>query len=131
MRILLVDDQKEFRLLAKQHLKTKGHEVAAVASGQEALRVLPQEQFDAILLDEQMPGMTGTEILRQIRGKHPNLSRAPVIAMTGDNTEETKERLLQAGFDSVVGKPFSFELLDAIVCASAAGEIPAPEPAAA
>jgi len=121
MRILFADDQKDIRLLTKEQLETGGHSVVAVANGEAALRALREDApFDLILLDEEMPGMTGTEVLRAIRASEKKTSGHIVaIALTGYNTEQDEERLLKSGFDSVIGKPFRMEMLEAVVRASA------------
>ena len=127
MRILLADDQKEICLLAKQQLETCGHSVVAVGNGEDALYALRQQPFDVILLDEEMPGMSGIDVLRAIRGREKQFARLVVIALTGYNTEPDKERLLQAGFDAVLGKPFRLDLLEATLRTTAMG---GPSPAA-
>ena len=121
MRILLADDQQEICLLAKQQLETCGHSVVAVGNGEDALHALRQQSFDVILLDEEMPGMRGTDVLRAIRGGEKQFAHLVVIALTGYNTEPDKERLLQAGFDAVLGKPFRLDLLEATLRATAKG----------
>jgi len=131
MRILLADDQKEICLLAKQQLETCGHSVVAVGNGEDALHALRQQPFDVVLLDEEMPGMSGTDVLRAIRGQEKQLPHLAVIALTGYNTEPDKERLLQAGFDAVLGKPFRLDLLEATLLAAAMrGPSPAAQPVA-
>jgi two-component system, sensor histidine kinase and response regulator len=112
MRILFADDQEDIRLLTKQHLEKKGHRVTEVANGQEALRALRQQTFDLILLDQEMPGMTGSEVLRAIRSAQNTSAATKVFALTGYNTDDDKQRLLQAGFDAVIGKPFRLDALE-------------------
>jgi CheY-like chemotaxis protein len=116
MRILFADDQNDIRLLTKQQLEKRGHRVVAVANGVEALRAFQQQPFDAVLLDEQMPGMTGTEVVRAIREKQ----KEPVvaIALTGFTSDADTQRLLAAGFDSVLGKPFRIQMLDSVLQAA-------------
>ena len=128
MRILLADDQQEICLLAKQQLETCGHSVVAVGNGEDALHALRQRPFDVVLLDEEMPGMRGTDVLRAIRGGEKQFAHLVVIALTGYNTEPDKERLLQAGFDAVLGKPFRLDLLETTLRATAMG---GPSPAVA
>jgi two-component system, sensor histidine kinase and response regulator len=120
MRILFADDQKDIRLLTKVQLEKAGHNVVAVANGEAALRSLREDApFDLVLLDEEMPGMSGTEVLRAIRAAEKVSGHIVVIALTGYNTEEDEERLLNSGFDSVIGKPFRMETLGAVLRASA------------
>lgn len=115
MRILLADDQKEIRMLTQEHLENHGHVVVAVGNGEEALEALQRQSFDVILLDEEMPVMSGTQALRVIRGREQGHAHSMVIALTGYNTEPDRDRLLRAGFDSVIGKPFRLDALSAIL----------------
>jgi signal transduction histidine kinase/CheY-like chemotaxis protein len=115
MRILLADDQSEIRLLTTHQLERNGHHVVAVTNGQEALDALQREAFDVVLLDEDMPVMNGLEALRNIRDRQQSFAPMVVIALTGYNSEPDRERLLRAGFDSVIGKPFRLEALDALL----------------
>lgn len=117
MRILLADDQPEICLLGQQQLESRGHQVVTVANGNEALRVIAEQHFDVVLLDEEMPGMSGTEVLHKLRGPQEREGQCLVIALTGYNTEADKQRLLRAGFDMVLGKPFRFDLLEATLSA--------------
>jgi CheY-like chemotaxis protein len=101
MRILFADDQKDIRLLTKEQLENAGHNVVAVANGEAALRALREEApFDLILLDEEMPGMTGSEVLRAIRAGEKSSGHIVAIALTGYNTEQDEERLLK--FNSIL-----------------------------
>src|SRR5271169_3233087 len=115
MRILLADDQSEIRMLTTYQLERNGHQVVAVANGQEALDALQRESFDVILLDEDMPVMSGLQVLRAIREREKEFGPMVLIALTGYNSEPDRERLLRAGFDSVIGKPFRLDALDALL----------------
>lgn len=112
MRVLFADDQEEIRLLTTYQLERGGHHVVTVANGQKALEALQRETFDVILLDEQMPVMTGLDALKAIRKQEKQSGRAVVIALTGYNTDSDRVRLLNAGFDGVLGKPFSMKALE-------------------
>jgi len=115
MRILLADDQSEIRMLTTHQLERSGHHVVSVANGQEALDALEREPFDVVLLDEQMPVMSGLQALRAIRERQKNTEPIVVIALTGYNSKPDRERLIRAGFDSVIGKPFRLDALDALL----------------
>ena len=112
MHILFADDQKEIRQLAANQLQRDGHSVVAVSNGPEALFEFDRASFDVVLLDEQMPAMSGVDVLRAIRATERG-KRQIVIAVTGYNTEDDRRRLVHEGFDSVIGKPFRLDRLDA------------------
>lgn len=118
MRILLADDQEDIRLLAKQHLEKHGHSLVSVSNGEDVLLELRRQSFDLVLLDEEMPGMKGTEVLHAIRRAEKEFQALTVIALTGYNTESEEARLLQSGFDAVLGKPFRFEVLESAMQAA-------------
>lgn len=124
MRILLADDQEEIRMLTQQQLESHGHRVVAVGNGEEALRALRRQAFDIVLLDEEMPVMSGTQVLQAIRTEEMEHPPPVVIALTGYNTDSDRDRLLQAGFNSVIGKPFRLGTLDAILHISMGKEPP-------
>jgi len=115
MRILLADDQKEIRLLTTHQLERSGHYVVAVANGKEAVGALQHEAFDVVLMDEDMPVMSGLEALRAMRLREKESGHILIIALTGYNTEPDRARLLKAGFDFVIGKPFRLEALEALI----------------
>jgi CheY-like chemotaxis protein len=111
MRILLADDQNEIRLLTTHQLEQNGHSVVAVSNGEEALAEFERGPFDILLLDEHMPAKGGVEVLHAVRNRGHG-KRQIVIAVTGNNTEDDRMRLLREGFDSVIGKPFRLDRLD-------------------
>lgn len=120
LRVLLADDQEDIRTLTTHQLHRSGHDVVAVANGQAALEAARSGHFDVILLDEQMPVLTGVQVASAIRELQKNEEhRSVLIALTGNNTAEDKERLLAAGFDSAPGKPFRMESLAAFLHAPA------------
>jgi CheY-like chemotaxis protein len=80
--ILCVDDEEIPRTLRKLVLQKQGYEVVAVASGKEALELLATQRFDLVLTDQMMPGMIGTELMRQIKSAIPSM---PVVIISGVN----------------------------------------------
>lgn len=115
MRVLLADDQNEIRILTAHQLERNGHDVVAVANGQEALDALQRKSFDIVLLDEDMPVLTGLQTLKAIRERQKEFGPLIVIALTGYNSEPDRQRLLGAGFDSVIGKPFRLDTLETLL----------------
>jgi signal transduction histidine kinase/CheY-like chemotaxis protein len=110
VKILLVDDNPAILELNDILLERDGHEVTVAGSGAEALRILSKRVFDAVFLDEEMPGMSGVEVAKRIRAGEAPVDKRPIIfALTGNTTQEDRTRLLAAGFDACLGKPFRAE----------------------
>ncbi|UTW44798.1 response regulator transcription factor [bacterium SCSIO 12696] len=101
-KILLIDDDKDLTGLLATYLKANGFEADAVHSGAEALDTLgSNDDYDLIVLDIQMPGMTGLELLPQLRAR----ISTPVIMLTGRGEEVDRILGLEMGADDYLGKP--------------------------
>jgi CheY-like chemotaxis protein len=112
LRILVAEDTDENRELVSELLGKRGHSVVGVGDGRQALDALAKDQFDVVLMDEQMPGMGGLEATRAIRQKEKSTGKRQVIvALTGNVTEEDKQRRMEAGVDGFVPKPFEMNAL--------------------
>jgi DNA-binding NtrC family response regulator len=111
-RILLVDDEVAFTNSLSRLLLIRGYEVKAVNDGKEALRVLGEAPFDAVVLDLKMPGMDGITTLEEIQ--QLGLFTQTII-LTGHGTEETAEKAREMGAHDFLHKPFDLkELLASI-----------------
>jgi len=134
MRVLLADDHEDIRKLTTYQLERSGHLVTSVSNGKDALDRAQRDSFDVILLDEEMPGLTGVQVVGAIRKNSASPSSGPVlIALTGNSSPQDRDRLLAAGFDSVLGKPFHLETLTALLSDPSrippdASSIPLPQP---
>lgn len=129
LRILFADDQEDIRTLTAHQLKRSGHQVVSAKDGKDALKKIRSAAFDVILLDQEMPGMTGDQVARAIRkSESGKTTRAFLIASTGNSGPEDVRRLQEAGFDSVLSKPFQLEDLNAILSSSPAAPHPAKPP---
>jgi TMAO reductase system sensor TorS len=104
MRILLVEDNAINRTVAIEILKKLGCEVTTASNGKEAVEAVDREQFDAILMDLQMPGMDGFEATGAIRAKETS-RRIPIIAQTAHAFAEDRTKCLEAGMDEHISKP--------------------------
>jgi len=102
-RILVVDDEPQIRRIMRTTLTTAGYEVEEAKTGQEALTKLREYRPDLVLLDINMPGMSGLATCRELRAD-PNVA---IIMLTVLNTEAAKVEALDAGADDFVIKPFS------------------------
>lgn len=103
--VLLVDDEPDNLGVARKVLNHNGAEVHIASNGLEGLLVLEEITPTFILLDLSMPEMDGWEMLKVIRDKS-NFSMMPVIALTAHAMSGDKERVLEAGFDGYIAKPF-------------------------
>jgi len=105
-RILLAEDNAVNRTLAIRLLEKRGYTVAVAANGREALAALENEDFDAILIDVQMPEMDGFEATGKIRKKEKATGKhIPIIAMTAHALKGDEQRCIEAGMDGYVSKP--------------------------
>ncbi len=111
-RILLVDDETEFAEYTARRLRVRGAEVRVVEDGQSALAALDAEPFDVVILDLLMPGLSGVEVLVQIRRLHP---RSAVIVLSGHADEEAAANVLRLGAHSYLRKPCEFNELLATI----------------
>jgi len=103
LRILVVDDEPQIRRVMRSALTGQGYLVAEARSGEDALEKLREAPSDLVLLDVNLPGMSGLEACRALRAT----SDVPVIMLTVRNSERDKVEALDAGADDYVTKPFS------------------------
>jgi two-component system, OmpR family, KDP operon response regulator KdpE len=106
-RILVVDDEPGIRKVVRDGLERAGHEVETAVDGEEALGFLEEKDFDLVVTDLAMPKKGGLELVREIRRTSP----VPILALTVRHEEREKVRLLDAGADDYVTKPFGVEEL--------------------
>jgi DNA-binding NtrC family response regulator len=109
-RILIIDDDKHMRTACSRALSKAGHTVACAESGDEGLREIQSgaDSFDVVLLDQLMPGMSGMDVLDQIKAINPKL---PVIIITGFVTDDTAAEIIKRGARNCLPKPFNPEQL--------------------
>jgi len=108
-RILVADDEAALRRVVRDALERAGHEVETAADGEEALARFEGGAFDLVVADWNMPGVDGFELVRRIRKR----SRVPILILTVRSEERDKVRLLDAGADDYVTKPFGVAELTA------------------
>ena len=134
-RLLLVEDNDVNQIVIRGMLAKLGYQLKSVSSGETALALLEQEQFDLILLDCMMPEMDGFEVARRIRqyeqaqqadvaaaddatqGEYPSTDtgRVPIVAITANTMEGVQARCLAAGMDDFLAKPVQLERLETIL----------------
>lgn len=107
-KILVVDDESQIRRVMRTSLTSEGYFIDDAKSGEEAIDKLRHDRFDLVLLDVNMPRMSGLEACRQIRSS----SEVAIMMLTVRGAEADKVAALDAGADDYVTKPFSMpELL--------------------
>lgn len=115
LNVLVADDNPTNREVLGRILERAGHTVTRVADGDLALDAIEAGQFDIVLLDRNMPGLSGLETLQAIRLMTRGRERLPVAILSADVTVETKRECLEAGADSFVPKPVeAMRLLDEV-----------------
>jgi two-component system, OmpR family, response regulator RegX3 len=102
-RVLVVEDEESFSDALSYMLKKEGFEVAIATTGDDALEEFDRAGADLVLLDLMLPGLSGTEVCRQLRQR----STVPVIMLTAKDSEVDKVVGLELGADDYVTKPFS------------------------
>ncbi|MBC6991609.1 PAS domain-containing protein [Hymenobacter sp. BT491] len=128
MRVLLVEDHDVNRQLAQLVLANYDVQVDAVSDGPTALKLFAEKLYDIILMDIQMPGMSGLEVTAHMR-QHPDTVRAqtPIIALTANAFRADNEKYLAAGLDECLPKPFEeAELLRKMLALKRTDIVPMP-----
>ena len=112
MRVLLVDDEAEFVETLAQRLEVRDLDVATALGGEEALERLAEREIDVVVLDLQMPGVDGIQVLRRIKESWPLIE---VIMLTGHATVETAIQGMKLGaFDFLIKPTETEELLEKV-----------------
>ncbi|MCB1194586.1 Flp pilus assembly complex ATPase component TadA [bacterium] len=108
VRVLVVDDDENIRLIVRTALETKGYSVADAEDAEQALISLSNNTFDLLISDIQMPGMSGVELLQRVKRQYPSIG---IVLMTAFNESyDIKEALLD-GAEEFIEKPFDVDEL--------------------
>jgi DNA-binding response OmpR family regulator len=108
LRVLLVDDSRDYCTVMGMLLELSGIEVRAAHSGQAALAAADECRPHVVLLDISLPDLSGYEVCRRMRSR-PNIRSATIIALSGRDETEDRTRARAAGFDHYVLKPADLE----------------------
>lgn len=100
--VLVVDDEEQFLKVFSQRLQGRGMKVDTANTGEEALERAKKKDFDAIILDMAMPGMSGIETLKRIKNENPDLQ---IIMLTGQGTVEKSVEAMKLGAVDFLEKP--------------------------
>ena len=111
-RILVVDDEHLIRWSLEQNLKKQGYEVLTAGNGEEALRLVREEQPDLMLLDIQLPGITGLEVLEKVKEIDEDII---VIMVTAHGGLETAVNAMRLGAYDYINKPFNLDEMAIII----------------
>jgi two-component system alkaline phosphatase synthesis response regulator PhoP len=103
-RLLIVDDDSDLRMLLAGYFRRIGYEVEEEESGAAAIEPAATGNFDCLILDVSMPGMTGIDLLRRVRERGV---KTPAMFLTAHDTIDDKVAGFQAGADDYLGKPFN------------------------
>ena len=114
-RILVIDDEEVIRELMCEILERAGHETIGATTSQQALELIADHEIALVVSDIVMPGLTGLELLEEVRARRPSL---PVILVTGAGTYENLSQAVARGADGLVIKPFSHADLQNAVAAA-------------
>ncbi len=112
--ILLVEDNDLNMRLLRDILEARGHRVICASSVQDSRARIATGDFDLVLMDIQIDGGTGDEVLREMR-THRRLDRVPAIAVTAYAMSGDRERFLSLGFDEYVSKPIDTRAIGPLV----------------
>lgn len=111
-KLLVVDDEHLIRWSLEQNLKKQGYEVVTASSGEDALRLVREEQPDLVLLDMQLPGISGMDVLEKIKEHDDDII---VIMVTANNGLEIAVNSMRLGAFDYISKPFNLDELSIVV----------------
>ena len=109
-KVLVAEDNPTNRKVIQKILERAGHHCTLAKDGEDALDKIEKKEFDAIILDMNMPGMTGMDVARMYRLMRGNLTRAPIIMFSANVTTEAREESIEAGADEFLPKPIQVNL---------------------
>lgn len=106
--ILLVEDTEKIASFISRGLRANGYRVTHVSTGEDALALSRNANFDLVILDIGLPGIDGFEVIRQLRGTGFD---TPIIVLTARHSVDSTVASFEEGADDYIGKPFAFEEL--------------------
>lgn len=109
-RVLIVDDEEYIRDLIKEVLLAQGHEFELAPGGKEALEILRRKAIDLAIIDRNMPGMSGIEVVQLIR-QNPKTKGLKILMCTGSSVTKEIDEAFAAGADDYLLKPLNFPAL--------------------
>ncbi len=113
-RVMLVEDNRQNMKLLEMLLRVRSYTLLKAYDGEEALDMATREQPDLIVMDMQLPKMSGVEVTKRLR-QMPVYSHTPIIALTASTMRGDRERFLKAGCNTYLSKPISTRELPVII----------------
>ncbi|GAB4251990.1 MAG: hypothetical protein OHK005_19230 [Candidatus Methylacidiphilales bacterium] len=110
MKVLVVEDDLGTQLILGRILTKRGHEVTVAETAEAAMKLVQGSFYPLVILDVMLPGMNGIDLCRWLR-EQPDSARQYVLAGTGSSSSEALQKLLNAGANDYIAKPFSAPLL--------------------
>jgi two-component system, sensor histidine kinase RpfC len=114
-RILVAEDNAINRRVIEKILQRAGHDAIFAADGDEALDLLDRMQFDIVLMDMNMPAISGLDVARMYRFAHTDRPHLPIVALTAEATEAARRQCANAGMDAFLTKPVDSKALFATI----------------
>ena len=112
--ILIVEDNEKNMKLVRDVLQVKGYQTVEAGSAEDGLKIARERTLDLVLMDIQLPGMSGIEALKAMRAD-PALAAIPVVAITASVMQQDRQEIMSAGFDGFIEKPVNLKnLLDTV-----------------
>jgi two-component system chemotaxis response regulator CheY len=113
--VLIVEDSATTRALIRAVVdELADFDIVEVSSGFEALKILPQQEYDLIITDINMPDVNGLELIAFVKN-NPRFTNLPVVIVSTERSEEDRKRGMALGADAYVTKPFTSAELQAII----------------
>jgi len=109
-KIFIIEDELDFLSTLRERLEFEGFVVATAVDGEEALKKIPEEKPDLILLDIMLPEMNGYQVCRELKS-NPETEAIPVVVVTAKSQESDRFWAKETGADDYVTKPFEMEEL--------------------
>jgi DNA-binding NtrC family response regulator len=112
--ILLADDEEKILKRLGRALRDEGHEVIEASSGREAQRHLSERQFDLVVIDNLMPGISGLDLIREVAATLPEAERPQMVMMTAHGSTQIVREAFKLGVEDFLEKPFEVDELLAL-----------------
>jgi two-component system, cell cycle response regulator DivK len=106
--ILIVEDNERNLKLVRDVLQVKGYRTIEAMTGEDGVKLATEHKPDLVLMDIQLPGISGIDALRALRAD-PATAGIPIIAVTASVMQQDRKQIMEAGFDAYVGKPINLK----------------------